>query len=318
MTIDHIHAVMDSDLPERLRSLAIAIADRADKAGERIFASVSYWSWRTNQSERTVQNHLRELRQMGVIVVLKGGGGGRKLTTHYRFNMDALPERPTWQGPGMSKGAELAPFEDAWGISESSETVQLLSGKGATLTEKGASFADEGCKFCSETVQLVAPDQSGDQSDPDQPIATKEQPAPLASFFSESSAFADPSPENLKALRRFVDVAKHQGIPFVTLDDLFDGFDAVDRLNFSGAISPSLARQLRTIAWSVNVELFIRPALPDEPLNVFNDGDEANLGESELPPPKALSASFTGDAESKFGSTGAPQDESDRRNEIGA
>lgn len=69
--------------------LALAVADFADDAGERIFPSVATLAAKVRLSERSVQYLLRKLQTMGWLELVSKGGG-RSRTCLYRIPVARL------------------------------------------------------------------------------------------------------------------------------------------------------------------------------------------------------------------------------------
>lgn len=115
--------------------LALALADHASDDGTRVFPSVKSLSEKTRQSERTVQYQLRQMEEMGWLILVGAGNGGRSMSREYRISLDWI------------KGAEIAPFQKG------------ANGdiKGATDDIKGATTGIKGCNLAQERVQPVAP-----------------------------------------------------------------------------------------------------------------------------------------------------------------
>jgi hypothetical protein len=115
--------------------LALALADHASDDGTRVFPSVKALSEKTRQSERTVQYQLRRMEEMGWLILVGAGNGGRSMSREYRISLDWI------------KGAEIAPFQKG------------ANGdiKGATDDTKGATTGIKGCNLAQERVQPVAP-----------------------------------------------------------------------------------------------------------------------------------------------------------------
>ena len=108
--------------------LALALADHASDDGSRVFPGIKALSEKTRQSERTVQYQLRRMEEMGWLILVGVGNGGRSMHREYRISLCWI------------KGAEIAPFK-----------------KGATDGEKGATDDTKGCNPRQERVQPVAP-----------------------------------------------------------------------------------------------------------------------------------------------------------------
>ena len=86
-----------SALHPDLKPLAATLADIANDDGTSIYPSVAYVAWRLGVSTRTVQRGLSCLRDMGILVVVGNGSGGRNQTTEYRLVKSKLPGRPSWK-----------------------------------------------------------------------------------------------------------------------------------------------------------------------------------------------------------------------------
>lgn len=97
--------VWQSALAPDLKPLAAALADIGNDDGTSIYPSVDYVSWLLGKSRRSVQSGLSKLRRTEVLLVIRGGRGGRMKTTEYRLIEANLPKREAWR-----KGAEVAPF----------------------------------------------------------------------------------------------------------------------------------------------------------------------------------------------------------------
>lgn len=75
--------------PKR-KAVAVALGDHAHDDGTSIFPSVKRLASKVEWSERTVQRVLRELEEIGLLIVVSEGGGGPKDTRNWVFNMDLL------------------------------------------------------------------------------------------------------------------------------------------------------------------------------------------------------------------------------------
>lgn len=81
------------------RLLALALADHASDDGTRIFPSVSLLAAKSVQSERTVQRQLRKMEEIGWLIKVSDGIGGKGCTTEYCIS-------PSWL-----KGDNLSPLQ---------------------------------------------------------------------------------------------------------------------------------------------------------------------------------------------------------------
>src|SRR5580692_12774166 len=98
--------VWKSDLSGDLKPLAAALANSGHDDGTSLFPSIAYLAWKLSRSERTVQNWMRELKDLGVLIVLCNENGGRGRIPHYRLCEEKLPKRPEWKSAVVNlKGA---------------------------------------------------------------------------------------------------------------------------------------------------------------------------------------------------------------------
>lgn len=89
--------VWHSNLHPDLKPLAAALADIARDDGTKIFPSVALMAWLVGRSPRSVQQNLSRLRDLGILIVVGGGRGGRYKSTEYRLLESALPVRAPWK-----------------------------------------------------------------------------------------------------------------------------------------------------------------------------------------------------------------------------
>lgn len=96
MSIRQMSIVWECDCSGQDQALLLALADFADDAGNQVYPSVRRLIWKTGQSERSVQRRLARFRQLGVLRVLRTGGGGHNSPTHYALCLDVLPKKPAF------------------------------------------------------------------------------------------------------------------------------------------------------------------------------------------------------------------------------
>lgn len=140
--------------------LALALADHAHDDGTHIFPKVETLADKTRQSIRSVQYQLRRMEQLGWLIRVNSGHGGRSQSSEYRI-------APEWL-----KGAEIAPL------------APQGQEKGAIDDMKGCNPRPKGCKTAHKRVHPVAPaynhhepsitiiESSAPQTDPDQSSET--------------------------------------------------------------------------------------------------------------------------------------------------
>ncbi len=95
-----------------------SLADHADHEGKSIFPSVALIEWKTGYKRRQVQRILRDLRDMGVLVVVKKAGQHRP--TEYKFNWKKAKKKAPFRGvidaPDASLVASSSVIDDARGV----------------------------------------------------------------------------------------------------------------------------------------------------------------------------------------------------------
>ncbi len=139
--------VWQSNLDSHLKPLAAAMADIANDDGSSIFPSVAYLAWLLGKGERSVQNGLSELKNLGIIEAIAFEKGGRNHTTEYRLIETNLPYRLPWKE--VRKGAISAPFN---------------SGKGEIPGKERVQKSTQRVQLSTERVKPAAPDPSLDPS----------------------------------------------------------------------------------------------------------------------------------------------------------
>lgn len=88
------------------RLLALALSDHASDDGTRVFPSVALLAFKTVQSERTVQRQMRKMEDIGWLIQVSDGIGGKGNATEYCINPDWI------KGDSLpSKGDNLSPFD---------------------------------------------------------------------------------------------------------------------------------------------------------------------------------------------------------------
>lgn len=103
--------VWQSDLDPELKPYAAALADIANDDGTSIYPTVEYVSWLIGVDRRTVQRAIGQLRDRGILVLVRPGGG-RGNPSEYRLEEEALPARRPWKEERAARRAAEA-IEDA-------------------------------------------------------------------------------------------------------------------------------------------------------------------------------------------------------------
>ena len=115
--------------------LALALADHASDDGTRVYPSVKALAEKTRQSERAVQYQLRKMQQVGWLILVGAGHGGRGMSREYRISQDWI------------NGADFAPIK-----------------KGAIHDTKGANDDIKGCNGLHPHITINEPSITTNES----------------------------------------------------------------------------------------------------------------------------------------------------------
>jgi helix-turn-helix protein len=106
--------VWELELPREEKYVLLCLADHADHEGNNVFPSIGLIAWKTDYSERRIQELMRRLERRGLLVKVEENFGRGK-TIKYQINLPAgKPKEP------RRKGAKISPISRT-----------LDSGKGA-------------------------------------------------------------------------------------------------------------------------------------------------------------------------------------------
>jgi len=154
MSIRQILQVWEHQLSHPHQAVMLALADHAHEDGTGIRPSINRIAWKTGYSERSVQNIMAQLRQLGILVIAVPAT--HNTPNEYRFDWSAATPKPSFdefmaQKKGQkSRGANSAPLSK----------VPKKEGR------RGAVPVQEGCSSDAGGVQLscdrgAAPVQEG-------------------------------------------------------------------------------------------------------------------------------------------------------------
>ncbi|SRR5713101_1800510 len=96
--------VWELELPREEKYVLLCLADHAKHDGTDVYPSVGLIAWKTDYSERRIQELMRCLERRGLLVKVKAQFG-RGRTTVYRINL----ETGTFKEP-RTKGAKISPI----------------------------------------------------------------------------------------------------------------------------------------------------------------------------------------------------------------
>lgn len=154
MSYQAVRWALTLELPSTPKLVLVAMADRANKVGDKCYPGVQELMDKARCARRTVFYALKELQRIGLVKIITAGGGrGRRV--EYRLCMENhAPVAPF----KSRKRALVAPFNDGKGAPGGTERVHLVAQKGApggTTIEVGTTM--EGSGERSFTVEQVQP-----------------------------------------------------------------------------------------------------------------------------------------------------------------
>lgn len=76
--------VWEHEFPYNQQLIMLSLADHANDRGEKIFPSIARQAWKTGYSERQVGRILKELRDVGILIIVKKAYRGRP--TEYKID----------------------------------------------------------------------------------------------------------------------------------------------------------------------------------------------------------------------------------------
>lgn len=155
--------------------LALALADIAGDAGDRIYPSVGHLAEKSRQSERNVQYLLAKFRSSGFLEPIGDERGGRSKTRHYRITatwIEAAQQMQISKKKGRKRCTVVSKLSRT--VEQISETVQMDASKGANDRNKGCnSFAPDPSR--SIQIRECAPTRAIPTGSRGAPEKTKEE-----------------------------------------------------------------------------------------------------------------------------------------------
>jgi hypothetical protein len=99
--------VWELQLPREEKYVLLALADHADHDGNNVFPSIALVAWKTDYSERRIQELMRRLENKGLLVKVEERFG-RGHTVKYRIDLAS----GTFREP-LRKGAKISPIPES-------------------------------------------------------------------------------------------------------------------------------------------------------------------------------------------------------------
>ncbi len=128
MSVYQMGLVWGLDLEGSLKLTLLALADHADHQGDNARPSVGLLAWKTGNTRRTIQRHLRSLEALGLIEAVTSPTGGLIPTGPGGAHIG----KATTYSLNLDKGDKLAPFTPRAFIPRESTTAPPGAGKGDT------------------------------------------------------------------------------------------------------------------------------------------------------------------------------------------
>lgn len=95
MSAKQMGLVWEHEFNRAEQAVMLALADHADHDGSSIHPSISRISWKTGYSERHIRRTMSDLRERGILVIVREAEPDRHRPTEYRFNWSkAQPKKP--------------------------------------------------------------------------------------------------------------------------------------------------------------------------------------------------------------------------------
>jgi DNA-binding transcriptional ArsR family regulator len=111
MSIKLMAQVWELNLEPAPQLVLLALADHASDNGHTCYPSVAYLAWKSNQTERTVQRHLRALEETGVVTRVAYAEGGRGKATVYQLHLEKGDKKTPFRAKGDNPGEERVTTE---------------------------------------------------------------------------------------------------------------------------------------------------------------------------------------------------------------
>ncbi|MGI8932939.1 MAG: helix-turn-helix domain-containing protein, partial [Phormidesmis sp.] len=154
MSIRQILQVWEHEFSHPHQAIMLALADHAHEDGTGIRPSIKRIAWKTGYSERSVQNIMGQLRDLGLLVIVVPAT--HNTPNEYKFKWAAVTPKPSFdeymdvKKERKSRGAEFAPLLNTpdrgavpvqEGCNSRAKGVQFPCKRGAVPVQEGCSPA---------------------------------------------------------------------------------------------------------------------------------------------------------------------------------
>lgn len=115
-------AVWELDLPRPEKYVLLALADHGKEDGSDVYPSLARIEWKTGYSRTQVRDIMRQLREKGILKLVRKGGNGRGDCDQYRMEVCKAPSLADFKI--WNKGTETAPIASESGVAIGDETAK--------------------------------------------------------------------------------------------------------------------------------------------------------------------------------------------------
>jgi hypothetical protein len=138
MSIRQILQVWEHEFSHPHQAILLALADHAHEDGTGIRPSINRIAWKTGYSERSVQNVMSQLRELGILVV----------------TVPATPFTPNEYGFEWAAATPKPSFDDYVALKKGRKERGAKSAPLAKFVNRGAIAVQQGCSSDAAGVQL--------------------------------------------------------------------------------------------------------------------------------------------------------------------
>ena len=167
--------------PASRKAVLLRLASHAHDEGGNAYPSVPSLAAASGMSRRTAATALRDLEQLGAIILIGSGAGGRSATRHYQIDLKRLQELQP------NKAASPATFRPE---------------KAANSAQKAAKIAQKAASLAAETLEPSEPS-----------IDSCDRPLEPFDDFWRTFPSRRPHPNPKKTARQKFDAAVKRGVP---------------------------------------------------------------------------------------------------------
>ena len=138
--------VWEHEFPYNQQLILLSLADHANDLGEKIFPSIARQAWKTGYSERQVGRILKELRDAGILIVVKKAYRGRP--TEYKIDWSKAMKKEKFRYANLDTLSEN-------GVTSEKISQDISQSKGDTAMSDKPSLIKPSLKEPSENKRFT-------------------------------------------------------------------------------------------------------------------------------------------------------------------